>query len=113
MTTAAALVTVAATRTSEHLPANRLAVSTPVFDRLFREHLVTTASCEELHVTKGDDTLDALDDDLRDRAQTVGEFVGAECFALFTGRGIDGCDVWALVTVGGVEEPQTAAEVVG
>ena len=41
MTTAAALVTVAATRTSEHLPANRLAVSTPVFDRLFREQGVS------------------------------------------------------------------------
>lgn len=113
MTTAAALVTVAATRTSEHLPANRLAVSTPVFDRLFREHLITAASCEELHVTKGDDTLDALDDDLRDRAQTVGEFVGGECFALLTGQGIDGCDVWARVRVEEIAEPQTVAEMIG
>ena len=53
------------------------------------------------------------DDDLRDRAQTVGEFAGADCFALFTGRGIDGCDVWARCKVEEIVEPQTVAEMIG
>lgn len=57
--------------------------------------------------------VDALDDLLRARAQTVGEFVGAECFALFTGQGTNGCDVWARVRVEEIAEPQTAAEMIG
>lgn len=119
MTTAAALVTVAATRTSEHLPANRLAVAPAVFARLCRE----SAACggnlgapDQLHITTDSDDaaeLDALDDLLRDRAQTVGDFVGAECVALFTGQGIDGCDVWARCKVEEIAEPQTVAEMIG
>lgn len=108
--TAAVLVTLAATRTDEHIPANRLAVAPAVFARLCRE----SAACggnlgapDQLHITADSDDaaeLDALDDDLRDRAQTVGEFVGAECVALFPGQGTDGCDVWARCSVEAVEE---------
>ena len=48
MTTTAALVTVTATRTSEHLPANRLAVAPAVFARLCRESPIPIALDEEL-----------------------------------------------------------------
>lgn len=119
MTAAAALVTIAATATSEHVPANRLAVAPAVFARLCRE----SAACggnlgvyDQLHITTDSDDvaeLDALDDLLRDRAQTVGEFEGAECFALFTGQGVDGCDVWARCKVEEIVEPRTVAEMIG
>lgn len=114
--TTAALVTIASTRTSEHLPANRLAVAPAVFARLCRESgIAGIDGTDELHITTDSDDaaeLDALDDLLRDRAQTVGEFAGAECFALFTGQGTDGCDVWARCTVDEVQEPQTVAEMI-
>jgi hypothetical protein len=71
---------------------------------LYRSCTVTAPNASEL---------DALDDLLRARAQTVGEFVGAECFALFTGQDIDGCDVWARCKVEEIAEPQTVAEVIG
>ena len=116
MTTAAALVTVTATSTSEHLPANRLAVAPAVFARLAAEAgIAKLGAPDELHITADSDDaaeLDALDDSLRDRAQTVGEFVGAECFALFVGQGVDGCDVWARCKVEEIAEPQTVAEMI-
>lgn len=113
MTTTAALVTLAATHTSEHLPADRLAVSVETFRRLCRESgIVEMGAPDELHITVGTDDaaeLDALDDLLRDRAQTVGEFVGGECFALFVGQGIDGCDVWARAKVEVISAEDAAA----
>ena len=106
--TAAVLVTIAATHTSEHLPANRLAVDPAVFARLCRESgIAGIDGCDELHITAGTDDaaeLDALDDLLRDRAQTAGDFIGAECFVLLPGQGIDDCDVWARCSVEAVEE---------
>lgn len=119
MTTTIALVTVPFTGTSEYLPANRLAVAVATFDRLCRESSVGgIEGCgapgnDQLHIlTDGEDAeaLDALDDMLRDRAQTVGEFAGGDCFALFPGGGIDGCDVWARVRVEEVTEAVTVAE---
>lgn len=96
------VVTIASTGTNQGLPADRMAVSTAVFARLCREAGLRGGSPEELHITSdGDDaaTLDALDDELRDRAQTVSAFEGDECVALFTGEGIGGCDVWARCSV--------------
>ena len=102
MTTA--LVTLAATRTSEHVDARRLAVHPAVFARLCAEssHPAGLGSLDELHITVNTDDaaeLDALDDLLRERGRAVADFVGAECVALFSGEGIDGCDVWARVKV--------------
>jgi hypothetical protein len=104
-TTTAVLVTLTATSTSERLPANRLAVAPAVFARLCRE----SAACgslsvyDELHITALNDELDVLDDELRARAQTVGEFDGRECWTLLPGQGIDGCDVWARCAVEAAE----------
>lgn len=113
-TTNTALVSIRATGTDEYLPANRLAVSLAVFDRLCRESgdegLASGApGCDQLHITKGDDTLDMLDDNLRDRAQTVGAFDGGECWALLPGQGIDGCDVWARTKVEVISAEDAAA----
>jgi hypothetical protein len=95
------VVTIASTGTDQGLPADRMAVNPAVFARLCREAGLRDAH-DELHITAyGDDaaTLDALDDELRDRAQAVAEFSGDECVALFTGEGIGGCDVWARCRV--------------
>jgi hypothetical protein len=99
---AAILVTITATRTDEYLPSNRLAVAPAAFSLLCRD----SAACggnlgtpDELHITAGDDDLDALDDLLRDRAQTLGAFVGGECVVLLPKQGTDGCDVWARCRV--------------
>ena len=113
--TRTALVTILATNTDEHIPANRIAVEPAVFARLAREsgHAAGIESIDELHITHGTedaDELDALDDLLRDRGQAVEMFEGKTCYALFPGDGIDGCDVWARVTVGEVADAPTMAE---
>ena len=97
-------VTFDATSSTAIVPANRLAVAPAVFSRLAREseHPAGIDGLDQLHITTGTDDadlLDTLDDALRARAQTVGDFDGAECFALCPGEGIDGCDVWARCTV--------------
>ena len=102
MTTA--LVTLAATSTSEHIDANCLAVPPAVFARICAEsaHPAGLGSPDELHITVNTDDaaeLNALDDLLRERGRAVADFVGAECVALFPRQGIDGCDVWARVKV--------------
>ena len=94
------IITLAATNTDAFLPANRLALHPAVFARLCAEsaHPAGLGSLDELHVTTGTDDaseLDTLDDALRARAQTVADFAGKECVALFPEEGIDGCDVWA------------------
>ena len=100
-----AIITISATLTTQHVPANRLAVSLPVWRRLCRESAVQGirgASADQLHILTSDEeaeALDALDDELRARAQTVGEFVGATCVVLLTSEGIDGCDAWAVAHV--------------
>ena len=104
MTTTTCTVTFDATMTADTIPANRLAVAPAVFSRLAREseHPAGIEGLDQLHITTGTDDadiLDALDDSLRARAQTVGDFDGAECFVLCPGGGIDGCDVWARCTV--------------
>ena len=113
-TNATALVSIRATGTDEYVPANRLAVAPAVFDRLCRESADEGLSsgapgCDELHITKGDDALDALDDSLRDRAQTVGAFDGGECWVLLPGQGIDGCDSWGRAKVEVISAEDAAA----
>ena len=117
-TTALALVTLAATHTSEHIPANRLAVAVATFDRLCRESAVPAfegvgaPGNDQLHIlTDGEDAeaLDALDDLLRDRAQTAGDFDGGEAWVLFPSQGIDGCDVWARAKVEVISAEDAAA----
>ena len=102
--TTAKIITLTATTTDAFLPANRLALHPAVFARLCAEssHPAGLGSPDELHITTGTDDadiLDALDDALRARAQTVADFAGKECVALFPEEGIDGCDVWARGTV--------------
>jgi len=102
MTTAT--VTIHTTNTTTAVPANRLALHPAVFARLCAEstHPAGLGVPDELHITTTTDDaaeLDALDDAFRGRAQTVGDFAGTVCVALFAGTGIDGCDVWARVTV--------------
>ncbi len=99
-----ATVTIRTTNTDAAIPANRHALHPAVFARLCAEstHPAGLGSLDELHITTTTDDaaeLDALDDTLRARAQTVGDFAGSDCIALFSGEGIDGCDVWARVTV--------------
>lgn len=103
-TTTTAFVTFAATNDSIYLPTNRLAVAPAVFARLCREseHPAGLGSLDQLHITTDTDDaaeLDALDDALRARAQTVGDFAGNDCVVLMPRGGIDGCDVWARVSV--------------
>lgn len=93
-------LTIIATGTDEHVPANRYAVGTATFERLSREsdHPAGLWSIDQLHITRNtedSDILDALDDELRAHAQGVEMFEGVECYVLFPGDGIDGCDVWA------------------
>jgi hypothetical protein len=100
MSTETVIARLRATSTDAIVPANRLAVSPAVFDRLCRESedgglAGYGAPDAELHILKGDDALDALDDLLRDRAQTAGEFVGRDAWVLLSGEGDGGCDVWA------------------
>jgi len=100
MTNLTCTVTFDATLDTAIVPANRLAVAPAVFNRLAREsnHPAGISGLDQLHITTGTDDadlLDALDDALRARAQTVGEFDGAACYVLCPGEGIDGCDVWA------------------
>jgi hypothetical protein len=120
MTTAAALVLVTdrATDTAAHIPANRLAVAAATFDRLCRESSVGgiegvgAPGNDQLHILADDEdaeALDALDDLLRDRAQTAGDFEGREAWVLFPGGGIGGCDVWARAKVEAVSEEDAAA----
>jgi hypothetical protein len=97
-------VTFDATFNTAILPANRMAVAVAVFNRLAREteHPAGISGLDQLHITTNTDDadiLDALDDALRSRAQTVGEFDGAECFVLCPGEGIDRCAVWARCKV--------------
>ena len=98
MTTA--LVSLRATGTDEYVPTDRLAVAPATFDRLCRESADGgLAGCgapdAELHILRGDDDLDALDDLLRDAAQTVAAFGGRDAWVLLPRQGVDGCDVWA------------------
>jgi hypothetical protein len=104
MTNSTCTVTFDATLTTSTVPANRLAVAPAVFSRLAREseHPAGIDGLDQLHITTGTDDadiLDALDDALRARAQTVGAFDGAACYVLCPRAGIDGCDVWARCTV--------------
>jgi hypothetical protein len=104
MTTTTCTVTFDATFGTATIPANRLAVAPAVFVRLAREteHPAGIDGIDQVHITTGTDDadlLDAFDDAVRARAQTVGEFDGAECFVLCPGEGIDGCDVWARASV--------------
>ena len=104
MTTTTCTVTFDATMTAATVPANRLAVAPAVFNRLAREteHPAGLSGLDQLHITTGTDDadiLDTLDDALRARAQTVGDFDGAECYVLCPGEGIRGCDVWARGSV--------------
>ena len=117
-TVALALVTVPATGTSEYIPANRLAVAAATFDRLCRESSVEwmrgsgAPGNDQLHITTNTEDaaeLDALDDVLRDRAQTAGDFDGGEAWVLFPGGGIDGCDVWARAKVEVISAEDAAA----
>lgn len=103
MTTAT--ITLTATQTTETIPANRFAVAPAVFSRLCRESTACGGNLgvlDQLHITTDSDDandLDALDDLLRERAQTVGEFASGECVVLLPKQGIDGCDVWARCAV--------------
>jgi len=104
MTFLTCTVTFDATLDTATVPANRLAVPLAVFDRLAREseHPAGISGLDQLHITTNTDDadlLDALDDALRARAQTVGEFSRMECYVLCPGEGIDGCDVWARAAV--------------
>ena len=102
--TTTATVTIRTTNTTATVPANRLALHPAVFARLCAEssHPAGLGVLDELHITTTTDDaaeLDALDDAFRARAQTVGDFAGRDCVALFSGEGIDGCDVWARCDV--------------
>lgn len=111
MTTAT--VTIRTTNTDATVPANRLALHPAVFARLCAEssHPAGLGAIDELHITTTTDDaaeLDALDDTLRARAQTVADFAGRDCVALFSGEGIDGCDVWARCDVEEIADDVTA-----
>ena len=102
--TTTATVTIRTANTTTAIPANRLALHPAVFARLCAEssHPAGLGVLDELHITtKTDDAaeLDALDDAFRARAQTVGDFAGHDAMVLFSGEGIDGCDVWARCDV--------------
>lgn len=114
MTTNAALVSLRATGTDEYVPTDRLAVGTATFDRLCRESADGGlagygAPDAELHILRGDDDLDALDDLLRDAAQTVGAFDGRDAWVLLPRQGVDGCDVWTRGRVAVVSAEDAAA----
>ena len=117
-TAALALVTDRATGIDAYVPANRLAVAVATFSRLCRESAVPAfegvgaPGNDQLHIlTDGEDAeaLDALDDLLRDRAQTAGDFDGGEAWVLFPSQGIDGCDVWARAKVEVISAEDAAA----
>jgi hypothetical protein len=84
------------------VPTTRLALGYHAFARLTREHFGAETPTE-LHIdTSAPDAaeLDALDDELRDRAVTVADLASAgRGFVLLTGEGVDGCDVWALCDI--------------
>lgn len=97
-------ITIAATHTSESIPADRLAIGVPAFERRFQRAFGAVAIPSELHiVTDGTDeaeALDAFDSTLRDHAVTVETLVASgRGYVLLPGGGVDGCDVWALATI--------------
>lgn len=97
-------ITITATNTTETIPADRLAIGVPAFERLYGQRYTGQAVPAELHIVESDPdfaTLDALDDDLRDRAVTVGQLAASgRGYVLLPGEGVDGCDCWALATIG-------------
>ena len=104
-------ITLAATNTSESIPADRLAIGVPAFERRFQRAFGAVAIPSELHVTTGQpdsDEIDAFDDDLRDHSVTVETLVASgRGYVLLPGGGVDGCDVWALATVARVADAAT------
>jgi hypothetical protein len=96
-------ITLAATHTSETIPADRLAIGVPAFERRYQRAFGAVAIPSELHVTMGQpdsDELDAFDDELRAHAVTVETLVASgRGYVLLPGSGVDGCDVWALATI--------------
>ena len=100
--------TILATRTVQSLDADGMAVSRATFARLCRESShPALGQPDELHITTNTDdamALVMLDDELRERSRALTEFAGSECYALFIGEGIDGCDVWARVAVESVAD---------
>lgn len=96
-------ITLATTNTPEAVPADRLAIGVPAFERRFQRAFGAVAIPSELHITTGQpdsDVLDAFDDELRDHAITVETLVASgRGYVLLPGGGVDGCDVWALATI--------------
>lgn len=97
-------ITLAATRTTETLPADRLAIGAPAFERRFQRAFGPVSIPSELHIvtdgTEEAETLDAFDDELRDHAVTVEALIASgRGYVLLPGEGVDGCDVWALAEI--------------
>lgn len=99
-------VTISTTGTTENVDSERYAIGVHAFERLYRQSDACPRSGaeipEELHIAAGyedSDALDALDDELRDRALTVSSFTASRAYVLFPGQGVDGSDVWALCDV--------------
>lgn len=96
-------ITLAATNTTDTLPADRLAIGVPAFERRFQRAFGAVAIPSELHITTGQpdsDELDAFDDELRDHAVTVEALIASgRGYVLLPGGGVDGCDVWALAEI--------------
>lgn len=97
-------VTISTTGTTQTVDSDRFAIGVHAFERLYRQSDAAegVATPEELHITTGYEdsaALDALDDELRDRALTVSSFAASRAYVLFPGEGVDGCDVWALCDV--------------
>lgn len=96
-------ITIATTQTTETVPSDRLAIGVHAFERLYGARYRGQAMPSELHIAESDPdfaTLDALDDDLRDRAVAAEQLVASgRGYVLLPGEGVDGCDCWALATI--------------
>jgi len=98
--TATVIVNLLATDTMETLPATRRAVASARFERLYREHTGDALSVPRvLEIDTDTDTLDALDDELRE-GNALGD-LGGEVYVLLLSVGARDRDVWARAKVVG------------
>lgn len=94
--------TLSSTGTTETLSGDTLAIGAAAFRSLWQRAFGGAECPEEIHDVdpSGDSGIPAfLADDVLPRAVTVSSIAaGGTGYALLAGQGVDGCDVWALVT---------------
>lgn len=103
--------TISSTGTTETLSGDTLAMGAAAFRSLWGQTFRGEECPEEVHAVdpSGDSGIPAfLADDVLPRAVTVSSIAaGGTGYVLLAGQGVDGCDVWALVT--GVTEVSAPA----